>query len=218
MTLYLNPAVPWSDAGRAALVARYGRKAEFCAHYWSRSPFDLAIRDLSPMATTRFYTGEIGERDHDSPALAAAVTLLGVSESAVQLCGVMSDISELGICAGWENGLEDSLWRYIESDAEPHPYAGLMDADDGDRELLRRLRSEGGVWWVFDSKGNRAVPEEVFRSAFEAHGRWPDREIRVRATVANILEDGWDRGLHAFDVQAACPCADCTAKQRCGGA
>lgn len=203
MTLYLNPMAPWSEAGRNALFVRYGMQRH-------PSPRE-ALHDLSPWPGARFHTQEpAGEREHDAPALASAVVLLGVHESALALCQEMSAISEEGICAGWESGLENDLWRYAEDDAVEHPFARLMGGDEDDRDLLRRLRDEGGVWWVYDGLGNRAVPVEEFRAAFAEHGRWPGTAPSGSgATAANILEDGWDRGLHAFETGATCPCDDC---------
>ena len=206
---YLNPIArrEWSAAGRAAIAARYGGMA-WVAPEWPMTIRQAVMDDLSPWRSTRFHTGEVGEHEHDAPALAAAITLLGVPESALVLRDTMSDISELAICAGWEGGLEESLWRYIERDDAPHPYAGYMDHDDDDRALLRRLRDESGVWWVYDEKGNRAVSVEEFRAAMESRGEWSD-STRVPATVANILDDGWCRGLHTYDTGSTCPCAEC---------
>lgn len=209
MRFYLNPIArrEWSAAGLAAIVARYGKLA-WIAPEWSMSIQHAVMDDLSPWRVTRFHTGEVGEFDHDAPALAAAVTLLGVHESALALGETMSDISELGVCSGWEDGLEESLWRYAEHDDVPHPYAGAMDHDDDDRALLRRLRDEGGVWWVYDDKGNRAVSVEEFRTAMEVRRVWPDA-TRPDANVRNIVEDGWCPGLRGVGAGTPCPCADC---------
>lgn len=213
MRFYLNPIVrrEWSEAGRAAIAARYAGMA-WIAPDWPLTIHNAVMDDLSPWRLTRFHTDEVGEFDHDAPALVSAITLLGLHESALTLGGTMSDISELGICASWEMGLEESLWRYIERDDVPHPYADIMDHDDDDRALLRRLRDEGGVWWVYDEKGNRAVSVEEFRTVMESRGEWSD-STRVPATVSNILDDGWCRGLHAYDTGSTCPCAECH-KQR----
>ena len=72
--IFLHPVAPWSDAGRAALAARYGNAFAFCeGRYQRRDPFSATLNDLAPWWHTRFHTHDyLGDHDPDSPALAAA--------------------------------------------------------------------------------------------------------------------------------------------------
>lgn len=208
--LCLYPIEPLSDLARASLAWRYGGeindRGTIVPHVelpW----FDVRVSPVDVMLRATFQRS----CDHDAPAMESAEVffpdLADTIAAAVELRQRMSDISEDGICASWESGLEDSLWHYVESDDAAHPFAGLMGHDDGDRAELRRLRDACGMWWVYDHRGNRPVSVEVFRAAFNEHGRWPEPFDKWEDGSDGVKNRGWCPGLV---WRAQCPCAACS--------
>ena len=64
------------------------------------------------------------------------------------LC-VMTGISEQFYAAGWESGLEFSLWRMVCGGARDY---GLGEISERQVQLLRLLSEEAGGWWAWDEE------------------------------------------------------------------
>lgn len=78
-------------------------------------------------------------------------------DAAVLLREMIRDISEEGVCAGWDSDIEFAVWSIVHEDADPQFFMVLVD--ENMRGDLDALSKRAGGWWTW-----RDEPEagEVF--------------------------------------------------------
>ena len=92
------------------------------------------------------------------------------------MLSLMSEISEECYCAGWEGGLEFSLWSLITDDLE----SGFGQCDRGDiqshLDMIKLLSDRLGGWWIWNpdddcdwAKVNTWVPLEEWKVTYAKH-------------------------------------------------
>ena len=71
--------------------------------------------------------------------------------AAVELCLLMSQISEQEYCAGWINGNEYFIWSKMQG-------KGGCDLTESEIAKLRTLADAAGGWWIWRGKAPELVP------------------------------------------------------------
>jgi hypothetical protein len=92
-----------------------------------------------------------------------------------QLRELMSDTSELHHCAGWMDGTEYRLWRFVVDSADDGEW-GLYKLEPELRTKLKELAERAGGWIIYaedsarprDREGNSFVPVQDWLDLFEA--------------------------------------------------
>jgi len=92
-------------------------------------------------------------------ALTAETPDLG---AAVELAALMSEISEDQYCAGWEYGLEGSLFAFA-YEGVPYGNGPSPKQRQGLMELARRCDG----WWVYEQKGLKFVRMVVWTEMYK---------------------------------------------------
>jgi hypothetical protein len=98
-------------------------------------PVDLAIAaGRSVIATILLRCGGAGDRAPDHGQL---------------LLDCMGELSEAWFCAGWLDGIEVRLWRFMKTGESPfHAYEALTDPEPGVRDDLRYLVDRAQIWYA----------------------------------------------------------------------
>ena len=97
--------------------------------------------------------------------------------AARQLEAFMSDLSEEAYCAGWYDGMEHMLWRYVLDGPAPPPARPGFGFESAVRQeqvdKLRRLSTRAGGWWVWSEElgGTLFVPLAQWQAQYVAPSR-----------------------------------------------
>jgi len=92
-----------------------------------------------------------------------------------ELKKLMEEISQDHYCAGWMDGLEFILWKFVKEGSKDQEYG--MGVIKGSTILrLKELSEEAGGWWVFflDSKYSRPRSQDYSGSAFIPMYQWEE--------------------------------------------
>lgn len=114
------------------------------------------------------------------PISAIPASTMRFTKTQQQLRDLMGDISERCYCAGWMEGTEYRLWRFVVDPADDGEW-GLTTIEPERREQLKELAETVGGWIIYREDnprrrgkgGNAFVLMDDWLDLYEAHRTLP---------------------------------------------
>lgn len=99
---------------------------------------------------------------------------------------LMSEISERVMCAGWESGLEYTLWDLLQGQPV---WSRWNDVTSEERQMLRELSQALGGWVILDhDNGNQDRDSLMYAHRFVTLAEWrrmyTEHTVREQARVS----------------------------------
>lgn len=107
-----------------------------------------------------------------------------------KLIRLVGDISEAHYAAGWNDGIEDDLWRMTQGGSRRY---GLSDVAAEDVAELRELSAKLGEWLNPEAAGDDFISLDEWRAGFDA--REAERAEKERQRQAYVARMPWRLGL-----------------------